>query len=115
MSALLDRPAHRAWLLDQAGRLIDLFRAVTGGPAGFRMLGHDGKPMFGPDEVFGIHDTARIVHVFSLAARMGIPGLMDGIDQGVGFLWRAHRDAKHGGYYWSVNADGPVRADKRSV
>ncbi|MCB1336176.1 MAG: AGE family epimerase/isomerase [Maritimibacter sp.] len=110
----LARPMHRAWLIDQATGLVDLFRATTGGPAGFRMLGHDGRPMFGPDEVFGIHDTARVVHVFALATRMGIPGLSDGIDQGLRFLWEAHRDAEHGGYFWSVNANGPVRADKQA-
>ena len=114
MHPMLDRPAHRVWLLDQANRLIDLFRGATGGPAGFRMLGLDGKPMFGADEVFGIHDTTRIVHVFSLATQMGIPGLRDGIDQGVEFLWSAFRDQKHGGYFWSVNAEGPVRADKQA-
>ena len=76
MTGLLERPAHRMWLFHQAENLIDLFRGVTGGPAGFRMLGHDGKPMFGDDEVFGIHDTTRIVHVFSMATRMGIPGLL---------------------------------------
>ena len=114
MVPMLDRPAHRVWLLDQANRLIDLFRGTTGGPAGFRMLGLDGRPMFGADEVFGIHDTTRIVHVFSLATQMGIPGLRDGIDQGVEFLWSAFRDKKHGGYFWSVNAEGPVRADKQA-
>ena len=111
---MIGRPAHRAWLLGQAGRLVDLFRATTGGPAGFRMLGHDGRPMFGPDEVFGIHDTTRVIHVFSLAKQMGIPGLMDGIDQGIEFLRSAYRDPAHGGYFWSVNADGPVRADKQA-
>lgn len=102
------------WLLGQAEDLITFFRPVTGGPAGFRMLGADGKPMFGADETFGIHDTTRIVHVFSLATQMGIPGLRDGIDQGIEFLWSAFRDTQNGGYFWSVNADGPVRADKQA-
>ena len=114
MTGILERPAHRMWLLDQAETLVDVYRAVVGGPTGFRMLGADGKPMFGAGEVFGIHDTARIVHVFSLATQMGIPGLQDGIDQGVEFLWSAHRDPDHGGYFWSVNAEGPVRADKQA-
>jgi sulfoquinovose isomerase len=108
------RPLHRRWLMAQAERLVEMFRASTGGPAGFRMLGHDGRPMFGEGEVFGLHDTTRIVHVFSLAARLGIPGLADGIDQGMAFLRKAHRDARHGGYYWSVNAEGPVRDDKQA-
>lgn len=111
---LIDRPLHRRWLTAQAERLIEVFRASAGGPAGFRMLGHDGRPMFGPDEVFGLHDTTRIVHVFSLATQLGIPGLADGINQGMRFLRTAHRDAKHGGYFWSVNADGPVRDDKQA-
>lgn len=111
---LITRPLHRRWLMSQAERLVELFRASTGGPAGFRMLGHDGKPMFGAEEVFGLHDTTRVVHVFSLATALGIPGLGDGIDQGMGFLRKAHRDARHGGYFWSVNAGGPVRDDKQA-
>lgn len=108
------RPLHRRWLMAQAERLVELFRASIGGPAGFRMLGHDGQPMFGAGEVFGLHDTTRLVHVFSLAQQLGIPGLGDGIDQGMQFLLKAHRDAAHGGYFWSVNADGPVRAEKQA-
>lgn len=111
---LIVRPIHRRWLTAQAERLVDLFRASTGGPAGFRMLGHDGQPMFGADEVFGLHDTTRVVHVFALATRLGIPGLGDGIDQGMAFLKSAHRDPVHGGYFWSVNATGPVRDDKQA-
>ncbi len=114
MNALLERPAHRLWLLNQAETLVKLFRGTTGGPAGFRMLGHDCKPMFGADEVFGIHDTTRIVHIFSLATQMGIPGLLDGIDQGMDFLWSAFRDKKNGGYFWSVSAEGPVQAGKQA-
>jgi len=108
------RPLHRRWLMAEAQRLVDLFRASIGGPAGFRMLGHDGKPMFAAGEVFGLHDTTRLVHVFALAQQLGIPGLGDGIDQGIQFLREAHRDAAHGGYFWSVTADGPVRDDKQA-
>lgn len=111
---LITRPLHRRWLMSQAERLVDVFRASAGGPAGFRMLGHDGTPMFNAEEVFGLHDTTRVVHVFSLATALGIPGLGDGIEQGMGFLRKAHRDAQHGGYFWSVNAEGPVRDDKQA-
>ena len=114
MTPLLERPVHRMWLLHQAENLIGFFRRATGGPAGFRMLATGGTPMFGSGEVFGIHDTTRIVHVFSLATQMGIPGLRDGIDQGIEFLWSSFRDTQNGGYFWSVNAEGPVRADKQA-
>lgn len=111
---LLSRPVHRRWLMSQAEGLVEMFRASIGGRGGFRMLGLDGQPMFGPDEVFGLHDTTRLVHVFSLATGLGIPGLHRGIDQGMHFLRKAHHDARHGGYFWSVNANGPVRDDKQA-
>jgi mannose/cellobiose epimerase-like protein (N-acyl-D-glucosamine 2-epimerase family) len=106
------RPLHRRWLIGQAEALIAFHRASLGGPAGFRMLGLDGTPLHGPNEVFQIHDTTRMVHVLSLATQLGIPGLADGIDQGMRFLWSHHRDARHGGYVWSTSVDAPVRDDK---
>ncbi|GKY88816.1 AGE family epimerase/isomerase [Sinisalibacter aestuarii] len=106
------RPLHRRWLIGQAERLVGFHRASLGGPAGFRMLGQDGQPLHGADEVFQIHDSTRMVHVLSLATQLGIPGLADGIDQGMRFLWSHHRDARRGGYVWGVTADGPARDDK---
>jgi sulfoquinovose isomerase len=106
------RPLHRRWLFGQAERLIGFHRASLGGPAGFRMLGLDGAPLHGAGEVFQLHDTTRMVHVLSLATQLGIPGLADGIDQGVRFLWSHHRDAAHGGYFWGVTAEAPARDDK---
>ncbi|RME17513.1 MAG: AGE family epimerase/isomerase [Alphaproteobacteria bacterium] len=109
------RPLHRRWLAAEAERLLGFHRASLGGPAGFRMLGLDGQPLHGPDEVFHLHDTARFVHVLSMATQLGIPGLRDGIDQGMRFLWQRHRDATRGGYLWGVRAEGPAPiAEKRA-
>lgn len=111
---LIERPAHRAWLLGQINRLVDFHRASAGGPAGFRALSLDGRPLHGTDEVFPLHETTRMVHVMSLASQIGIPGLLGAVDQGMDFLWNSHRDATRGGYFWGVSAAAPVETDKRA-
>lgn len=111
---LLERPAHRAWLMRQLERLVDFHRACAGGPAGFRVLGFDGTPLYGDDEMFALHETTRMVHVLALATQLGLPGLRAAIDQGMDFIWQGHRDATQGGYIWGASAEGPVETDKRA-
>lgn len=114
MTPLVQRPMHRRWLRAQLDSLIAFHRTSLGGAAGFRALGLDGAPLGGADEIFALHETTRMVHVLSLAHGLGIPGLADGIDQGMRFLWQAHRDARRGGYFWGVDANGPAIAEKRA-
>jgi len=76
---MISRPLHRDWLREEALRLLAFHRRGAGGPAGFRSLAVDGTPLFGDDEAFGLHDTTRMVHCFSLACQLGIPGMTDGI------------------------------------
>ena len=111
---LMERPAHRAWLMGQIERLVDFHRASAGGAAGFRALGLDGAPLHGSDEVFPLHETTRMVHVMALATQLGIPGLHGAIDQGMRFLWRSHRDPARGGYHWGASASGVADGDKRA-
>lgn len=112
-AALFQDPAHRTRLHDELSRLLHFHRASAGGPLGFRALGHDGRPLFGADETFQIHDTTRMVHVYAVAAQLGLgPAPMEVVDQGMAMLWDTHRDARQGGYCWGVDQHGPVQAVK---
>jgi mannose/cellobiose epimerase-like protein (N-acyl-D-glucosamine 2-epimerase family) len=55
-----------------------------------------------------------MVHCFAIAHLMGRPGADAFIDHGMAFLWKGHRDAKHGGYFWGVGEDGPIDSKKQA-
>ena len=104
---------HRHWLHGQGARLLDFFGGAVDPDGGFRALATDGAPMPGPP-LRQLHSSARMVHCYSIATLMGRPGASDIVDHGLDFLWRGHRDARHGGYHWSIGADGPVDATKQA-
>ena len=91
-------PYHRHWLLQQADRLFDTFQYASLNPAGgFFDLYDDGRPI---GTVRQLHATTRMVHCFAIAHLLGRPGAAAVVDHGMDYIWRAHRDAKHGGYFW---------------
>ena len=114
----LRRPAHRAWLLDQARGLFGFFQGAAVNPrGGFFGLDDHGAPLAAPDAggtVRGLHDTTRMVHCFAMAHLLGLPGADRMIDHGMEFLRGAHHDARRGGWYWTVNDTGPVDASKQA-
>ncbi len=110
---LVTRPAHRGWLLGQAGKLLDFFAAQMIDPAGgFFPLDGSGRPLPAPPGQTGVtrhlHDTARMVHCFAIAHLLGRPGADAVIDHGMAFLWARHRDARNGGYFWGVDDVAPT-------
>ncbi len=108
------RPAHRAWLAARADALFDVFGARTINPkGGFFELGPDGEPRPDPDPVRPIHLAARMAHCFALGSLLGRPGAPEILDHAMDFLWTRHRDLRAGGYFWSVNDEGPVDASKQ--
>lgn len=108
------RPAHRLWLLTEAGRLLDFFFPAAINPAGgFHALGAEGGALAGPC-VRHLHDTTRMVHCGAIAMLAGRPGGAAAVDHGMDYLWSAHRDGGRGGYVWSVGDDGPMDATKRA-
>jgi sulfoquinovose isomerase len=109
------RPAHRLWLLNQARGLFDFFLPSLNPAGGFFPLDSAGRPVQGAaGQVRHLHETTRMVHCYTMAHQLGLPGADRMIDHGMQFLWNGHRDAAHGGYVWSRNDDGPVNATKQA-
>ncbi|MTD99768.1 AGE family epimerase/isomerase [Paracoccus sp. YIM 132242] len=100
----LDDPAHRRFLVRDARRALDFFDASAGGGR-LRMLDPAGRPV--PDAPLELHVTTRLVHSHALGQMAGRADRAGIIDRGMDLLWRGHRDARHGGYVWSLR-DGAV-------
>jgi len=108
------RAYHRDWLLSQANGLFNFFQYNSINPAGgFFEFDDAGNPANAENPVRGIHSTARMIHCFAIGSLLGRPGSDAIIDHGMQFLWNAHRDTEHGGYFWQVDNDGPVDASKQ--
>ncbi|MDE1158242.1 MAG: AGE family epimerase/isomerase [Neorhizobium sp.] len=109
-----DLPYHRRWLAKQAEGLMDFFQYRAINPkGGFYDLDDVGNPLPGENPARGIHASARMVHCFSIAYMLGRPGAGDIIDHGMNYLWNGHRDARHGGYVWSMDDDGHADQNKQ--
>ena len=104
----LEDPAHRRYLTRDALCALDFFDASAGGE-GLRMLDLAGQPLPAPLE---LHVTTRLVHSHALGQMAGRADRAGIIDRGMDLLWRGHRDARHGGYVWSLR-DGQVADDTK--
>lgn len=107
-----ERPAHRRWLETEADRLFRFYEAKSLDPrGGFFTLGAAGEPLPG-ETARPLHQTARMAHCAAIGVLLGRPGAYDLLDHAMASLWGQHRDARHGGYFWSFDADGPRERDK---
>ena len=105
-------PGHRAWLQREADALFAFFEPHSIDPAGgFAALDEAGEAM-AAETARPLHGTTRMVHGFALGLLAGRPGAADFVDHGMKAIWEKHRDAKHGGYFWSFDANGPVEREK---
>lgn len=103
-----NRSYHRRWLLEQADALFGFFQNRAFNPkGGFFDLDPTGKPLNAANPVRGIHSTARMVHCFAIGSLLGRPGSDLIVDHGMKFLWERHRDTNAGGYFWTVDDNGP--------
>ena len=102
--AWADREDHRQWLRAEGRRLLRHYtRALV--PGGFATLGNSGRLV--DDTPQGVV-TARMVHCYSLAALMGVPGASLIADHGiVALLDGPLRDHAAGG--WFEDASAPSR------
>ncbi|MEP2641570.1 AGE family epimerase/isomerase [Roseobacter sp.] len=104
-------PVHHAYLRNDVQRQLDLFVGTLRGDGGFDVPDFAGRPLGdGPQE---LHTTTRMVHSFALAKQFGFAGCDAVIDAGMQFLWRAHRDQTHGGYFSAVTHDGAPADDTK--
>ncbi len=53
-----------------------------------------------------------MVHCFSVAHLLGLPGAERSIDHGMDFIWKRHRDTTNGGYFWGVDDEKPISPEK---
>ena len=107
-----NRPTHSAWLAQQAGALFDFFQYGAVNPkGGFYELDEAGQPNGSLRE---IHATTRMVHCFAIGHLLGRPGADAMVDHGMRYLWQHHRDARHGGYLWSLDDEGPRNDSKQA-
>ncbi len=103
---------HRRWLATEADALFRFFEPESidalGGFAalddkGHAIAGETARPLFA---------TTRMAHGFAIGMLLGRPGAADFVDHAMQAMWTRHRDGKHGGYFWSFDAEGPVERDK---
>ena len=107
----LGDPVHRDFLIRDARRALDFFDAsAPEGGRGFAMLDATGRAL--PGAAQELHATTRLVHSFALGHLAGRPDRAGIIDRGMEQLWHAHRDARHGGYLWSLRAGDIVDGTK---
>ena len=105
---------HHEWLMGEANKLFDFFQFRSINPkGGFYEFDPAGNPLNAENAVRGVHTTARMVHCMVIGHLLGRPGCAELIDHGMNFLWNVHRDAERGGYYWTVDNNGPVDATKQ--
>lgn len=109
------RPYHRRWLLNEADRLFEFFQTRSVNPeGGFFELDDAGGPIASTRHLRQIHVTTRMVHCFAIASLLGRPGADAIVDHGMRYLWESHRDAEHGGFFWSLDRHGPKDTSKQA-
>ena len=103
--------AHDRWLEAEGDRLLAFSRASRHPAGGFAWLDVAGRPAL--DRPVELWITCRMTHVFSLGHLMGRPGCGPLADHGVAALTGRFRDARNGGWYAAVDADGADLAGRR--
>ena len=100
----IDRPAHRQWVLERFGRMVQFVLPSVLPGGGFAYLGGDGKPMPGREPSLLL--TARMTHVAGLASVLGVPGSERLLEHGLLSLRTAFADEERGGWFGTLAHDG---------
>jgi sulfoquinovose isomerase len=103
--AWLASPGHLRWLEGEGDRLLEFSRASRHPAGGFAWLDDSGRPEL--DRPVELWITCRMTHVFSLGHLLGRPDCAALVDHGLRALVGRFRDPSHGGWYASVDRDGP--------
>lgn len=91
-------------LAAEAGRLVDVAARAVEPTGGFGWLDDDLRR--DPGQPVTTWITARMTHVFALAALEGRPGAAELVDHGIAALAGPLRDADNGGWYAAVPSGG---------
>lgn len=98
--------SHNRWLEQETDRIFD-FGKNAAVPTGFGWLGNNGQVR--SDMGTHLWITARMLHVYAVAANMGRPGAYALVEHGINALNGPLRDKQHGGWYACVNDEGDRR------
>lgn len=107
----LGTPWHARWLEQETDAILRFARASRG-PRGFGYLGADGQ--IEPGHPVELWITCRMTHVFALGALLGRPGCAPLVDHGLRSITDSFEDQEHGGWFASVDDDGPVTDRKEA-
>lgn len=105
---------HRNRLFAEADGLFDFFQDTSINPkGGFFDLDEVGNPLNAEGQIRQIHMASRAVHCFAIGALLNRPRAVNVVDHGMDYIWNHHRDTKNGGYFWSLDDNGPVDSNKQ--
>lgn len=106
----INTKAHHRWLENETDRIFEFgYKSLV--PTGFGWIGNNGNVRKEMGTQLWI--TARMLHVYSLAALMGRPGAYELVEHGIESLNGSLRDKINGGWYAIVNDEGVVDSSKQ--
>jgi mannose/cellobiose epimerase-like protein (N-acyl-D-glucosamine 2-epimerase family) len=105
------QPPDTAWLVRERRRLWEFARDARHPRGGFAWLDERGRPVL--DRPTELWISCRMTHVAALEVLLGNADARGHLEHGMRALETTLRDAEHGGWYASVDDEGPVVADKR--
>ncbi|WP_430868055.1 AGE family epimerase/isomerase [Demequina aurantiaca] len=110
----LGTPAHARWLEGHFDGLLN-FGAASSISTGFGNLDADGKVAPSqPADFSELYVTCRMIHSYSLGTLLGRPGCAPLVDHGLESLRDNFADTVNGGWFSSINTDGPVDRSKQA-
>jgi mannose/cellobiose epimerase-like protein (N-acyl-D-glucosamine 2-epimerase family) len=111
--AQLPRPGTPAYLRAEGERLLAFARNARLQGWGFGWLDSHGSPL--ADETVHTYITARMTHVFSLAALLGHAWAAEYADHGIAALSGPLHDDRHGGWHTATDRAGRPLADEKAA
>jgi mannose/cellobiose epimerase-like protein (N-acyl-D-glucosamine 2-epimerase family) len=107
----LPRPGSPAYLKAEGDRLLAFARNARLPGWGFGWLDSHGSPL--ADDTVHTYITARMTHVFSLAALQGLPWAAEYADHGIAALTGPLHDDLHDGWHTATDRAGRPLADEK--
>ena len=107
----IDTPENKAFLSENARRLLEFGRRFPSPGGGSYYLGDDGTPWTERPRETWI--TCRMAHVYSIGHMMGVPGCKELAEAAVKGLLGELYDGKNGGWFAGINPDGTPLPNKQ--